>query len=319
MEQQNQRKDQKTIRNSSKLKVSLERAVTYIACAAIISVWCTVAWANPAANDNLKSRAYAGDVKSQIELGLAHLRVEGSLDDRKIGLGWIMVAASSGNKFAVDLRKRASTRFRRETLAGAEKVAFKIVRIIDDRKSRFKGGARAKSVDIVHLAAVGSAASVKALIKDGADLNVTTRSRVSPVSAAFRAKRYDLAKLLLSAGAAADATGPSGRSLLLEAVARNDVPAVALLTSHGASVFTPDEYGTPIFQSERASMKVRAHLKVESRDATRDEVREIQARLKAAGYKPGPVDGVIGRKTWSAFDAFAQDNGFNLRGTGDID
>lgn len=45
------------------------------------------------------------------------------------------------------------------------------------------------------------------------------------------------------------------------------------------------------------------------RPATRAELREIQTLLKAAGYDPGPADGLMGPKTHGAIAAFRRDHG----------
>jgi peptidoglycan hydrolase-like protein with peptidoglycan-binding domain len=41
--------------------------------------------------------------------------------------------------------------------------------------------------------------------------------------------------------------------------------------------------------------------RLEARPLTQDEVRRIQARLKASGFDPGPIDGILGPQTKSAF------------------
>jgi peptidoglycan hydrolase-like protein with peptidoglycan-binding domain len=40
------------------------------------------------------------------------------------------------------------------------------------------------------------------------------------------------------------------------------------------------------------------------RALTRDEVRQLQVRLKNAGFDPGPVDGVVGTRTKAAFNRY---------------
>ncbi|UEM23779.1 peptidoglycan-binding protein [Skermanella mucosa] len=44
------------------------------------------------------------------------------------------------------------------------------------------------------------------------------------------------------------------------------------------------------------------------RPVTRAELREIQTLLKAAGYDPGPADGLMGPKTHGAIAAFRRDH-----------
>ena len=40
-----------------------------------------------------------------------------------------------------------------------------------------------------------------------------------------------------------------------------------------------------------------------------DEIRELQGRLKTAGFNPGPADGIVGRMTRSAVRKYAQAQG----------
>ena len=258
------------------LKSSLERVAIVLVCASIISAWCSVAWAQSMSADELKARAYAGQVVSQMDLGLAHLRVQDSVKDRKIGLGWIIVAASSGEDFAIRMRNKAFDQVRPDIKRDAQRIAFNISRTIEERQERNNGGARAKAVDIVHVASIGPVETLKGLIKDGADIDVMTKQGVSPLSAAFQSRRYDLAKVLLAAGADANALAPTGESLLLEAVKRDDLSATALLVGHGASIFSPDEHGRPIFQSASASKRVKAFLKIEDTFEVQREVEFSQ-------------------------------------------
>jgi hypothetical protein len=46
-----------------------------------------------------------------------------------------------------------------------------------------------------------------------------------------------------------------------------------------------------------------------TRTLTRGEMREVQTLLKAAGYDPGPADGLIGPKTRTAISAFGEAHG----------
>jgi len=43
---------------------------------------------------------------------------------------------------------------------------------------------------------------------------------------------------------------------------------------------------------------------VVERSLTRDEIREIQERLTVIKYKPGPIDGVMGKRTGQAISAY---------------
>lgn len=44
------------------------------------------------------------------------------------------------------------------------------------------------------------------------------------------------------------------------------------------------------------------------------DIREVQARLAALGYRPGPIDGVFGQKTSSAIAAFQKAQGLPIDG-----
>lgn len=48
------------------------------------------------------------------------------------------------------------------------------------------------------------------------------------------------------------------------------------------------------------------------RNLTRGEMREVQTLLKAAGYDPGPADGLMGPKTRSAIASFGESQGIEL-------
>ena len=291
---------------------NIENCVATVISVVIIVLWSSTAIAQSSEFEALKSKAYGGDVASQMKLGLGHLRVEESAIDRKIGLAWIIVASSSGDTKAIQMRDHAFSIVRKSAGQDAERIAFQIRRSIKERLSGNKTRARAKATDIVLLSGIGSGEALTALIDDGADVDVATKDGTTPLLAAFVSRRFDLAKILLAAGADTDTLGRSGKPLLVEMSEQDNLPAVALLKAHGASIFSHDSFGVPIFQSPRLSDKMKTLLEIERRDMTRDEVREVQARLTAAGYKPGPVDGLIGRKTWAAFEELAAQKGFRL-------
>jgi peptidoglycan hydrolase-like protein with peptidoglycan-binding domain len=48
------------------------------------------------------------------------------------------------------------------------------------------------------------------------------------------------------------------------------------------------------------------------RNLTRGEMREVQTLLKAAGYDPGPADGLMGPKTRTAIASFGESHGVEL-------
>lgn len=307
-------KFKKPVPNTHDLKHSIEQLITTVISILIIALWGSTAQAQGNVFEALKSKAYGGSVASQVDLGLTHLRVEDSMIDRKIGLAWVIVAASAGDAKAIQIRDRSFSLVRKDTGQDAERIAFQVRRTIEEQSNGGKNRARAKATDIVLLAGIGSAEALEELIKDGADVDVVEKDGTTPLLAAFLARRFDLAKILFAAGADPEISGPSGKPLLVEMVEHENLPAVALLKANGASIFTHDTSGVPLFQSELVGKRVKPLLEIKRRDMTRDEVREVQARLKAAGYKPGPVDGLIGRKTWSAFDELSSDKGLAIVG-----
>jgi peptidoglycan hydrolase-like protein with peptidoglycan-binding domain len=50
---------------------------------------------------------------------------------------------------------------------------------------------------------------------------------------------------------------------------------------------------------------------------SRDSIRQVQQNLQAKGYDPGPVDGVVGKKTRSAIAAFQKARGMPATGAPD--
>lgn len=255
---------------------------------------CAATLALPAPAASAGSGTPATEIAAQVARGAALLR-RGSARDRARGLAWVIVAAASGDASAIRLRDRLLAVVRPETGIAAERLAFGYLNARDD------------APDLVHRAATGPAADLRAALAGGGDLDAALAS-------ALRAGRYDLARLLLARGADPEAPAPSGLTRLAEAVRRDDLPAIALLRAHGASIFAPDASGAPLFQSDAASAAAKTLLALDARDLTRDEVRELQARLAAAGHDPGPIDGAIGRRTWAAFDALAAGRGLVLDG-----
>jgi hypothetical protein len=260
----------------------------------------------------LKDHAFSGNADAQVELGLIHLRIKDSARDRELGLAWFIVAAASGDARAIKLRDRAFSKVNRKTGMGAEKAALKVQRLIEKRTLASTGRA-ARAPDIVLLAGIGSGRALTAAIEGGAEVNVVTTEGHTPLSAALLARRYDLARVLLAAGAEANPKSDWGRTLLWDVVKRGDVAGVALLLAHGASVFSPDPSGTPIFLSDHVDARIKSLFAFDERDMTRNEVLELQARLTVAGQNPGKIDGLIGRKTWAAFDALAAQKGVTAK------
>jgi peptidoglycan hydrolase-like protein with peptidoglycan-binding domain len=92
----------------------------------------------------------------------------------------------------------------------------------------------------------------------------------------------------------------------------------AILLSHGCAFFSGlsesrlqvvesppvpvyEQPTEPVFSDSPASVKSEHNRAVSSlkKPLSRQEIRQIQARLKAAGFDPGPIDGMLGPKTRS--------------------
>jgi hypothetical protein len=87
-------------------------------------------------------------------------------------------------------------------------------------------------------------------------------------------------------------------------------PKPVLLAAKPAPAVTSKPAAPPVSSSQApAVIESRAER---PRLVTRGELREIQTLLKAAGYDPGPADGLMGRKTHGAISAFAEARGIQL-------
>ncbi len=290
----------------------LYRHLAALSCSLLLSSWSATATAQQADWQVFQARAYAGDVSSQIRLGTSYLQSDQSPRDRTSGLAWVIVAAASGDPSAIKIRQKVFSKVRPKTGMAAEAIAFRILRSVKAPRDADGSASSMTPFDLVYLSGTGSAAKVSDFIESGANVNVVAPDGMTPLLASLQAGRYDIAKMLLAAGAKTEVTSEAGLTPLAQAVEREDIVSIALLVGHGASVFAPDANGIPLFQS-RIPEKARRFLEIETRDMTRDEVREVQSRLKAAGFKPGTIDGLIGSKTWTAFDAFAEANGLERK------
>lgn len=52
-----------------------------------------------------------------------------------------------------------------------------------------------------------------------------------------------------------------------------------------------------------------------NKNLDRDQIRLVQERLKASGFDPGPIDGMLGPKTRSALQKYQASNGLSNSGT----
>lgn len=78
-----------------------------------------------------------------------------------------------------------------------------------------------------------------------------------------------------------------------------------------------ETFGTSPWSSGDAQSVSNESSKAKSRELTRAQVRLVQQRLKAAGFDPGAVDGVLGPKTRIALRKYQGSQGLSSNGTVD--
>ena len=117
--------------------------------------------------------------------------------------------------------------------------------------------------------------------------------------------------LLLALGVAFTASAqenpPSHQNMSSETSLRvGDLPVVELATSTRKKLY-------PFWSSEALpAVAARPAAPDLGRNLTRGEMREVQTLLKAAGYDPGPADGLMGPKTRTAIASFGESHGVEL-------
>jgi peptidoglycan hydrolase-like protein with peptidoglycan-binding domain len=93
-----------------------------------------------------------------------------------------------------------------------------------------------------------------------------------------------------------------------ELLARLQAEALAPVPSQpGSSPPVPqqvDKSGSP---REPSASQILSTAQISSTPLTRDEIRDLQSKLKATGYNPGAIDGAMGRQTRSAVREYAED------------
>lgn len=145
-------------------------------------------------------------------------------------------------------------------------------------------------------------------------------ARRAAVQALFRARARRLKWMLAGGGAAAAAVavaaaliffvGPPGTPVAPVQVAAAAEVVPAPLAPQPAPVPQP---------SGVVELPVPPPPAPEAVALRGDEVREIQARLLAFGFNPGPVDGDLGRRTEGAVARYRQERGLAATGTADRD
>jgi peptidoglycan hydrolase-like protein with peptidoglycan-binding domain len=73
-----------------------------------------------------------------------------------------------------------------------------------------------------------------------------------------------------------------------------------------ASPPAPKEFAKSTPESSPKASQIQSTAQASSAPLTPDEIRELQGRLKAAGFNPGAIDGTIGRQTRSTVREYAE-------------
>ena len=74
-------------------------------------------------------------------------------------------------------------------------------------------------------------------------------------------------------------------------------------------VSVPPQYGTVETEELVQAARLEWRPVLCETNMNRETIRRLQQALKARGFEPGPVDGVIGRRTMEAVNAYQRANG----------
>ena len=103
----------------------------------------------------------------------------------------------------------------------------------------------------------------------------------------------------------ADAAGELLSGLKVEAPA--SVSSASVSSSPVSSPPVPQQVDKSDSPREPSVSQILSTAQISSTPLTRDEIRDLQSKLKAAGYNPGAIDGTLGRQTRSAVREYAED------------
>jgi hypothetical protein len=88
------------------------------------------------------------------------------------------------------------------------------------------------------------------------------------------------------------------------------VPLFGIVSGHEFSLVEETEAAEPVSDAsilEPPSFNFEAVARrIETNELSPSEVRDVQTRLKSKGFDPGPIDGVLGKRTLSALNAYRQ-------------
>lgn len=125
-----------------------------------------------------------------------------------------------------------------------------------------------KNGNLILASTKGDVEKVTALLKSGADINVTDQRGWTPLLWAVSRGQMDVVKLLLDKGADVNSKGERGWTPLMEAANRGHLEVTKLLLEKGADVNLKHEYGW----TARSIAKGKGN-------------KEIESLLKASGAK----------------------------------
>lgn len=88
------------------------------------------------------------------------------------------------------------------------------------------------------------------------------------------------------------------------------VPVVGVVSGPDFSLVDKSEAAEPINRAtalEPPAVNFEAVLsRLETNELNRSDIRDVQTQLKLKGFDPGPIDGIAGRRTLSALNAYRQ-------------
>jgi hypothetical protein len=151
----------------------------------------------------------------------------------------------------------------------------------------------------------GHVAVVDILLEAGADTDVADSAGTTPLMAASRAGKTETVALLLDRGADVSAADNQGRQAVDIARENDRTDIVRLILEQEEPAVDEKVLG----QERRESARL-----AQERQEKRARVSKAQRLLIAAGYNAGSVDGLLGRQTKAAVQAFQKDHGMKVNG-----
>lgn len=164
------------------------------------------------------------------------------------------------------------------------------------------------AIQLREAAQAGDHKQVLKLIAKKVDVNARDVRGRTPLILAAAAGRNEIVTTLIDSGANMEAAGQDGRTPLMAAAATGKEETVQLLIDRHAQVKVKGKNGTTahdlaIRHKHDAVARLIAN-EIDERNRDRVKVTRAQFLLAKLGYRPGSIDGTMGRKTKIAIVAF---------------